>query len=225
MPGNALPGDAAAGAATARHARAEADLSAALVAGDPDALAETYRRWGDPVHAAAARSLGDAREAEDVAQQVFLAVWRGRHGYRPDRGALGAWIVGITRRKVADALSARSRRRDLLVAVAERANTAPPPVGDPETVVDRVLVRDALARLPLPQRQVLALAFLQDLTQTQVAERTGMPLGTVKSHTRRGLLRLRQALENAVKDENNENNENDQNDQNNANNVKVHAAS
>ncbi|MFH8793642.1 RNA polymerase sigma factor [Streptomyces sp. NPDC017941] len=182
-------------AATARQAGAEADLSAALVAGDPDALAETYRRWGDPVHAAAARSLGDAREAEDVAQQVFLAVWRGRHGYRPDRGALGAWIVGITRRKVADALSARTRRRDLLAAVAERADTAPSPAGDPETVVDRVLVREALARLPLPQQQVLALAFLQDLTQTQVAERTGMPLGTVKSHMRRGLRRLRQALD------------------------------
>lgn len=179
----------------------DAALSAALVAGDPDALAEAYRRWGDPVHAAAARSLGDAREAEDVAQQVFLAVWRGRHGYRPDRGALGAWIVGITRRKVADALSARTRRRDLLAAVADEGPVTAPPAGDPETVIDRVLVREALAELPLPQRQVLSLAFFQDLTQTEIAARTGLPLGTVKSHTRRGLRRLRQSLEEAPEED------------------------
>ncbi|MFF3141323.1 sigma-70 family RNA polymerase sigma factor, partial [Streptomyces sp. NPDC057927] len=142
----------------------------------------------------AGRSLGDAREAEDVTQQVFLAAWQGRRGYRPERGAFVGWLVGITRRKIADALSARTRRTDLVAAAGALLGPVDDTRARPETVLDRVLLRGELARLPAPQRRVLHLAFYEDLTQPQIAQRTGWPLGTVKSHSRRGLHQLRRGL-------------------------------
>ncbi|MFG2264428.1 RNA polymerase sigma factor [Streptomyces sp. NPDC048720] len=163
---------------------------------DDASWAEIHRRWGGLVHGLAQRALGDARDAEDVAQQVFADAWRGRHGYTPERGTPAAWLVGITRRKVADALAARARRARLVAAAAEQ-----PPAqsrddtGEPEAALDRMVVGRALRQLSTPQRQVLHLAYYEDLTQTQIADVTGWPLGTVKSHTRRGLDRLRHCLE------------------------------
>ncbi|MFF1443181.1 sigma-70 family RNA polymerase sigma factor [Streptomyces sp. NPDC058295] len=174
---------------------ADEELARGLASGDEASLAAVYHRWRALVHSLAWRSLGDAREAEDVTQQVFLGVWSGRAGYRPERGALGGWIVGITRRKIADALAARTRRQELVASAGSWLTLRDPGRGRPEEVLDRVLVRGELARLPAPQRQVLRLTFYEDLTQTQIAERTGWPLGTVKSHARRGMLRLRGALE------------------------------
>jgi RNA polymerase sigma-70 factor (ECF subfamily) len=173
------------------------ELARGLVEGDEACLAAAYHRWSALVHGLAARSLVDVREAEDVTQQVFLGVWRGRHGYRPERGAMAGWIVGIARRKIADALTARTRRLDLLASVASATPlTAPGGHADEpcEAVLDRVLVGRALAGLPSAQQRVLRLAFYEDLTQAQIAERTGWPLGTVKSHARRGLRRLRHGL-------------------------------
>jgi RNA polymerase sigma-70 factor (ECF subfamily) len=172
----------------------DADLAQGLVDGDEECLTAAYRRWGTLVHTLAGRSLGDSREAEDVTQQVFLAAWQGRQGYRPERGAFAGWLVGITRRKIADALSARTRRTDLLAAAGALLGPLDDTYGRPETVLDRVLLRGELARLPASQRRVLHLAFYEDLTQTQIAQRTGWPLGTVKSHSRRGLHQLRRCL-------------------------------
>jgi RNA polymerase sigma factor (sigma-70 family) len=172
---------------------ADDDLARGLVAGDDTCLTAAYQRWAGLVHTLARRSLGDSREAEDITQQVFLGVWRGRRGYRPDHGPVAGWIVGITRHKIADALSARSRRGELLTAAGAGLALADP-AGRPEAALDRVLIRHELDRLPAPQRQVLSLAFYEDLTQTQIADRTGWPLGTVKSHTRRGLHLLRSRL-------------------------------
>ncbi|WP_030815204.1 sigma-70 family RNA polymerase sigma factor [Streptomyces sp. NRRL F-2799] len=174
------------------------ELARGLVAGDEDCLAAVYRRWSSLVYALARRALGNAGEAEDVTQQVFLGVWRGRAGYRPDRGPLGGWIVGITRRKIFDALAARARRGELVAAAAaslSRTALGAETAADPETALDRLLVRHELGRLPAAQRRVLYLAFYEDLTQPQIAARTGWPLGTVKSHARRGLRRLRSGIE------------------------------
>ncbi|MER5432467.1 sigma-70 family RNA polymerase sigma factor [Streptomyces sp. NPDC002588] len=176
------------------------EIARGLVAGDEACLAAAYRRWSALVHTLARRSLGDASEAEDVSQQVFLGVWRGRAGYRPERGGLAGWIVGITRRRIADTLAARSRRLRLATAAGSALALADPDRDRPEAALDRVLVRGGLARLPAPQQRVLRLAFYEDLTQTQIAERTGWPLGTVKSHARRGLRRLRGFLETAAGD-------------------------
>ncbi|MGW0909558.1 sigma-70 family RNA polymerase sigma factor [Streptomyces sp. NPDC002853] len=172
------------------------EIAAGFVRGDERCVAALYQRWGALVHTLAARALGDAREAEDVTQQVFLAAWRGRAGYRPDRGPLSAWLVGITRRKTADALTARTRRLALAAAAGVQGETGVLPAHDhPEAALDRVLIVQELGKLPPVQRLMLGLAFYQDLTQVQIAQQTGLPLGTVKSHIRRGLHRLRHTLE------------------------------
>ncbi|OIJ65443.1 RNA polymerase subunit sigma-24 [Streptomyces mangrovisoli] len=184
------------GAASAAGATEDgAELVDGFLAGDEACLAAVHRRWGPLVHALARRSLGDAREAEDVTQLVFFAAWRGRAGFVPERGTLPGWLVGIARRKIADALSARTRRTELVAAAGARLLvTAPDREVRPEAAIDRVLLADELSRLPAPQRRVLNLAFYDDLTQTQIAEVTGWPLGTVKSHARRGLHRLADRL-------------------------------
>ncbi|MGW5613417.1 RNA polymerase sigma factor [Streptomyces sp. NPDC003877] len=176
--------------------RYEEELARGLLAADEEAFAAIYHRWGSLVHTMATRLLGDTHEAEDVTQQVFLGAWRGRAGFHPERGPLGAWLVGITRRKIVDALAARTRRLTLIDSAAHQAGPDPAH-GDtaPDRVLDRVLLVDALSRLPRPQREVLCMAFYEDLTQAQIAERTGLPLGTVKSHARRGLHRLRVVIE------------------------------
>ncbi|MFD9490760.1 sigma-70 family RNA polymerase sigma factor [Streptomyces sp. NPDC060005] len=177
------------------------ELAAAFVRGDELALAAAYHRWGRLVYTLARRSLGDAAEAEDVSQVVFLAAWRGRAGYAPERGALAAWFVGITRRKIADALSARTRRADLVAAAgAVMALRTHDRSGEPDAVLDRVLVGHELSKLPPAQRRVLSLAFYDDLTQTQIAQVTGLPLGTVKSHARRGLHGLSRCLQDPRED-------------------------
>ncbi|WUC39131.1 sigma-70 family RNA polymerase sigma factor [Streptomyces sp. NBC_00557] len=155
-----------------------------------------HRRWGGLVHGLAQRALGDARDAEDVTQQVFADAWRGRHGYAPDRGTPAAWLAGITRRKVADALAARARQARLVAAFGGLTSVhGPQSTAEPEATLDRLVVGRALRRLSTAQRQVLHLAYYEDLTQAQIARVTGWPLGTVKSHTRRGLDRLRRCLE------------------------------
>ncbi|MEV5975170.1 sigma-70 family RNA polymerase sigma factor [Streptomyces sp. NPDC051921] len=176
----------------------DAEVGLGIARGDERCLAEAHRRWARLVHTLAARALGDPREAEDVAQQVFVAAWRGRAGFRPERGTVPGWLVGITRRKTVDALAARTRRREL-VAEAAAATEVGPRARDeaergPERVLDRIVVAGELARLPRVQRDVLALAYFGDLTQTEIADRTGLPLGTVKSHARRGLQSLRRNL-------------------------------
>ncbi|MCG7210182.1 MULTISPECIES: RNA polymerase sigma factor [Streptomyces] len=173
----------------------EADLALRFVAGDEGGLEAVYRRWAPLVLSLARQSLGDGAEAEDVTQTVFLAAWHGRHGYRPGRGPLPAWLVGIARRKIADALSARTRRTDVAAAAARESVRSPDPSTAHDAVLNRVDVTRELRRLPEAQRRVLCLTFYGDLTQTQIAHVTGWPLGTVKSHARRGLLRLGRSLD------------------------------
>ena len=170
-------------------------LAARLVQGDESALEDVYDRWSALVHTYALRALGDAHDAEDVTQQVFVSAWRSRHTLTPSASALPAWLLGIARHKVADVRAARARdaRR------AEAAAAAP--TGDAveqsadEEVTERLVVRQAVDELPDPRRTIVMLAFWQDLSHTEIAESVGLPLGTVKSHVRRGLIQLHQQLE------------------------------
>ncbi|MYR86667.1 sigma-70 family RNA polymerase sigma factor, partial [Streptomyces sp. SID685] len=137
----------------------EQDLVSRFLAGDEDGIEAVYRRWAPLVLSLARQSLGDGAEAEDVTQTVFLAAWRGRHGYRPARGPLAAWLVGIARRKIADALTARTRRSDAAVAAARESARPQDRPSAQDAVLIRVDVTRELRRLPEVQRRVLCLAF------------------------------------------------------------------
>ena len=171
----------------------DADISAAFQKGRPGALSLAYERYSPLVYTVAVRSLNDAPDAEDVTQQVFVAAWRSRDSFDPERGSLAGWLIAITRNKITDMLRARQRESGVLrtVAVQDR----PAELAPPDQVVDRVVLADELARLPEPQQKIITMAFYGDLTHEQIAGALGLPLGTVKSHIRRSLLRLRTRLE------------------------------
>ena len=171
----------------------ELALARAFQRGDERALAAAYARWSPLVFTIAVRSLNNAADAEDVTQKVFIAAWRGRSGFDPARSQLPAWLIGITRHTTADSHEARRRQRRLDESIA--ATMPSHRADDSVSVVNRVLVGDEIDRLePIP-RQVMRLAFFDDLTQVQIADSLGLPLGTVKSHMRRSLSRLRTRLE------------------------------
>lgn len=165
-----------------------------FAAGDERALAWAYERWGARLHGMAVRAVGPGPDAEDVVQQAFVSAWTGRAGYRPDAGPLPAWLTGVCRHRIADVWARRERQARLQEAAAAAAGGG---TGEPldRAVTDRVLVLGELDRLGQPQRGIIELAFFADLTHTEIAERTGIPLGTVKSHIRRTLERLRTRLE------------------------------
>ena len=169
-------------------------------AGDERALREAYDRFGPAVFHLAVRSLASTADAEDVTQATFVAAWVGREGFDAARGSLLGWLLGIARRKVVDQIRA-SAREDRITDSVRRVAGGPREVAltagpdQPEGVVDRLVVADEMARLPGDQRRVLELAFYDDLTHPQIAALTGLPLGTVKSHLRRGMARLRSRWE------------------------------
>ncbi|SDS91048.1 RNA polymerase sigma-70 factor, ECF subfamily [Friedmanniella luteola] len=171
----------------------DADLGLAFADGLDGSLEESFRRWGTLVNTVAWRLLGDAGEAEEVTQQVYVAAWRGRHTFAPDRGSLAAWLLGSTRHRVVDRQRARGREIRLIRAAAEDAVQQSSPEA-PEVVTDRLLLADEIARLPDPRRSILQLAFYDGYTHAEISERLGLPLGTVKSHARRALLHLRDRL-------------------------------
>lgn len=169
------------------------ELANALAAGSPDALAEIYRLWSSLVHTIALRSLGDPADAEDVTQQVFVSAWNGRHTFRPEHGSIQAWLVGITRHRIADLRTQRYRNHRNLQAVA-RESAAAPPVTDDAEWAQRLLIVHELEQMGDPRAAVIRMAFLEDRSHDDIAEALGLPLGTVKSHIRRGLLQLRERL-------------------------------
>ena len=169
---------------------ASSNLGARLAAGEEGAINECYSALG-PMVLGYLRRFVSRDEAEDVLQRVFYEVWRNRDRYDPAR-SLEAWVLGIARKRAIDQLR---RRHANVVPLEELRDIA----GDDgrelaERYARATEVRAALERLPAEQREALTLAYFGDLTQTQVAERLGVPLGTVKARTFRGLRRLADIL-------------------------------
>lgn len=160
-------------------------LARAFAAGSDGALEEIYRDVSPLIFTLAVRALGDSTEAEDVTQQTFVAAWRSRETFDPDRGALRGWIVGIARRAIADALEVRTRERRQLEAVRDA------PAAVERDHVQDVLLAYEIEALGDPRRTIMSLAFFEGHTHEHIAETLAMPLGTVKSHIRRSLVTLR----------------------------------
>lgn len=193
---------------------ADAALVAAVAAGSEDALAALYDRHAPGIHAAALRLTGDRGVAEDVVQEVFLILWNRAERFDPAVGSLTAWLGTIARHRAVDRLRAASRRPQLVALgrsgdegsadeALERAAERRPvgdrlDAGNPVAVLDaaeaRAAINDALAAMPDPEREVILLAYRDELSQSEIAGRLGWPLGTVKTRTRRALARLRGAL-------------------------------
>jgi RNA polymerase sigma-70 factor (ECF subfamily) len=168
---------------------ADAALARAFVAGAEGALEELYRDVSPLVYTLAARTLGDATEAEDVTQQTFVAAWRSRESFDPDKGVLRGWVVGIARKAIADAMDKRFREKRRLEAVKDDVSVAA------DDGVEDLLLAYEVEALGDPRTTIMTLAFFEGHTHEQIATRLGMPLGTVKSHIRRSLTTLRARLE------------------------------
>ncbi|MEU4605482.1 sigma-70 family RNA polymerase sigma factor [Kribbella sp. NPDC023972] len=172
-----------------------ADIAKGFAAGHEKSLADAYRQWSSLIFTLALRALGDRADAEDVTQQVFVSAWRGRQTFDPAHGPLGAWLTGITKHRIADRLATRRRDHRDAQAAAGLLETETSPERVDEDTVDKVLLADELAKLDDPRRTILRMAFYEDQTYPAIAQQLALPLGTVKSHARRGLMHLRDRLE------------------------------
>lgn len=171
-------------------------LTRGWLAGDEEALASAYRRWGAMIHALAVRAVGPD-EAQDVTQRVFISAWTNRERYNPADGSLRTWLIGITRHKIIDAIRLRTRSRETSLDPMTMIDTDEHRTwtGVDDDIAARLVVGDALAELGEPQERIMRLAFFAGMTHHQIAEHVGLPLGTVKSHIRRSMARLRDRLE------------------------------
>lgn len=166
----------------------EMRLVARIRAGDQQAMSELYDRYAKVVYAVSLRVLQDAAAAEDVLQDVFLQLWRNPDAFDASRGSLAAWLAVISRHRSID----RLRKRRPEVDIEDCVIAGGPDLRD-ETERALVIekVRVVLAEMNPDQRKVLELAFFQGLTHTEIAEKTGEPLGTIKTRIRSGLQLLR----------------------------------
>jgi len=170
-----------------------------VAGGSGEAVAELYDRYGGTVYGLALRVLGQPDLAEEVVQDVFAQMWREAGRYDANRSTVAGWIVMLTRTRAIDRLRARKARPDVAGAV-DAMKAAPLPSSDttPETKTliaeDTRLVRGALARLPDQFRSLIELAYYEGLSHSEIAARTGIPLGTVKTRLRSAMGTLRSVL-------------------------------
>lgn len=160
--------------------------------GDRDAFEELYRRFARPVLGLALRRLGDRGRAEDALQDAFAAVWRSAHRYDPDRGEGGAWLYAVARNAIVD--GAR-RRPEPPAEVRDEPSGERGPDERAESSWLAWRVHAAIEQLPEHERPVIELAYWGGLSQSEIAERLRLPLGTVKTRTRTALGRLADLLE------------------------------
>lgn len=182
------------------QAREHAALLQAMARGEKTALARLYDLLSRPLYGLALRVTGDAAEAQDIVQDVFLQLWNRSLDYSPTRGTVFAWAATLTRNRAIDRVRMRKRRAEIVQASA--ADIHGGDTGASETTSADQLwitekagaVRTALAGLAPEQQKALELAYFGGLTQQEIAAKLNEPLGTVKARIRRGLLKLRETL-------------------------------
>ena len=190
------PASGSRGGSTARdlaHLSDEALLSL-IASSEEDALAELYDRFGGVAYGLAVRILRDEALAQDAVQEAFLTIWRTADRFLAERARAGTWVLTIVHRRTVDLVRREARRRP------DSLESAPEPEAPEQVEAEAVLrferqvVQEALTQLPEEQREALELGYYGGMTQSQLAERLGLPLGTVKSRMFSGLTRLRELI-------------------------------
>jgi RNA polymerase sigma-70 factor, ECF subfamily len=169
----------------------------ALQSGDDRAVAEIYDRHGLGVYRLALKILGNTADAEDLTQEVFVTFWQGAHKYEPQRGALTTFLAVITRSRALNKLRQNKSRQNLAEQYGQNSPQSVPATGletaHLEILADRMEI--ALAQIPTEQRQTIELAYYGGLSQSTIANQLNIPLGTVKTRSRQGLLKLKMLLQ------------------------------
>jgi len=166
-------------------------LVSAIRSGDEQAMAQLYDRYSPIIYSVALRVLGDTGAAEDILQEVFLQLWRSPDMFDASRGSMPGWLAVIARNRAIDSLRKRRPETDITEVVV---SVEPDLAGKVEWSRTADKIRGALGGMPAPQRSALEMAFFEGLTHTEIAEKTGEPLGTVKTRIRAGLMTLRKAF-------------------------------
>jgi RNA polymerase sigma-70 factor (ECF subfamily) len=188
--------------AQAQRRAEDAALLARIVDRDERAVEELYARYSGPLYSLAYRVTGSERFAQDVIQEVFIALWKDASRFDPSRGAVASWLFSLARHKAIDLVrreaNVRKRTADVDLAFHEADDDV-----DHETWLNfrRERVLEAIEELTPTQRESLELAFFQGLTHVEVSERLGIPLGTAKTRIRSALLRLRDILGDSVSEQ------------------------
>lgn len=169
----------------------DAMLVSAICSGDEQAMEQLYKRYSAIVYSVALRILGDTGAAEDILQEVFMQLWRSPDTFDATRGSLPGWLAVITRNRAIDSLRRRRPESDITDVVV---SNEPDLVGSTEMIRALEKIRGALGQMPAAQRSALEMAFFEGLTHTEIAEKAGEPLGTIKTRIRAGLLTLRKAF-------------------------------
>lgn len=168
----------------------DAMLVSAIRGGDEAAMAQLYDRYSGVVYSVALRVLGDTGAAEDILQEVFLQLWRNPGTFDANRGSLPGWLAVIARNRAIDSLRKRRPEDEISDVVV---SVDPDMVRGVEWSRTLEKIRGVLGTMPPSQRAALELSFFEGLTHTEIAEKTGEPLGTIKTRIRAGLLLLRKA--------------------------------
>lgn len=171
-------------------------LMARIAAGGQDGLEQLHARYRAYAFAIALRVVGDPGRAEDVVQDAFLSVWRRADSYATGRGSVRTWLGSIVRNRAIDVVRATREHavEDQDAVLLSLQDTAPAVDEQVAAAIDGAETRRALGQLPDEQRQAIALAYFAGLSHSEIADRTGLPLGTVKSRVRLGIQRMRQSL-------------------------------
>ncbi|MFL5777827.1 MAG: sigma-70 family RNA polymerase sigma factor [Chloroflexota bacterium] len=179
---------------------ADRDALDRIAAGDLSALETLYDRYRTMAYGIAYRITNDATQSEDVVQDAFLGAWRNAARYESGRGSVKTWLLSIVHHRAIDAVRRRRPTSELPAGdeATSPALTLPDVWGEVSAGLDAATVRSALTLLSEPQREAIELAYFGGLTQQEIAQRTGAPLGTVKSRMRLGLLAMRRSLESAA---------------------------
>jgi RNA polymerase sigma factor (sigma-70 family) len=185
-----------------QHAHLSDEALVALVArGDEDALAELYDRVSRIAYGLALRVLRDERHAEDAVQEAFLQVWRSAATFRAERAKASTWILTLVHRRAVDLVRREERRQAEPLIDAGQSLPAPEQTEEAAWLrFERERVQAALAQLPDVQREALELAYYGGFSQSELADRLGVPLGTIKSRMFAGLARLRALLDESAQE-------------------------